>query len=95
MKDARSLTASQLAALDLMITRAQEKGANMTDKIYYVAESDTVGLIGLHGGLFEFSEHDQPIVAEIRRLARQLEHSVSLGDLINARAEAVRSLSRG
>ena len=95
MKDARSLTAGQLAALDLMITRAQEKGVGMTDKVYYVAESDTVGLADRFGGLFDFSEHDQPIIAEIRRLARQLEHSVSLGDLINARAEMVRSLSRG
>jgi hypothetical protein len=78
-----------------MITRAQEKGVNMSDKVYYVAESDTVGLVQAHGALFEFSEHDQPIVAEIRRLARQLEHSVSLGDLVNARAELVRNLRQG
>ncbi len=95
MKDARSLTASQLAALDLMITRAEEKGLKLTDDVYYVAESDTVGLADVHGGLFALSEHDRRIITQMHELARQLEHSVSLGDLMNARAEAVRSLSKG
>jgi hypothetical protein len=95
MNEMKSLSASQLAAIDFMITRAQERGVNPNDKIYYVAESDTVGLVDAHGGLFALAEDDRRIVDQMRELARQLQHSVSLGDLLKARAELVRSLNRG
>ena len=93
MNEARSLTASQLAFLDTMITRAQEKGHSLSDIL--TPPNETVGLADAHHPMFEITERDQRIIGQIAELASQLEFSVTLESLIEIRAEAVRNLAAG
>jgi hypothetical protein len=86
----RSLKPSQLATIDAMITKAQEDGLRLTDVM--LTRTDVLTDIQ---ALFDFSERDLRVVEQIRGLASQLETTVSLGRLIELRADAVRDLSRG
>jgi hypothetical protein len=89
----RSLTASQLAHVDLIITRAQENGRFAQDLVRYT--EDTEGVADAHHPFFDFSEHDLSLIAQIQSLAQRLEAKVRLGKLIELRGEAVRNLKRG
>jgi hypothetical protein len=93
MKD-KSLTASQLARIDLMITLAQEKGFEV-DQVFKTHTDETAGLMDAHHPLFDLSEHDREIITQIRELASQLEQSTSLSDLLALRGQAVKSLGGG
>lgn len=95
MSDIKSLSASQLAALDFMITRAQERGLSLTDQVYYLAETDTAALGEMRGGLFAMAEQDRRTLEQMGNLARQVKASASLGDLLKVRADLVRSMNRG
>ena len=93
-----SLTPMELASLDLMITAAQQRGVAMggiaSDDDEAEAQADRVEGMweARHGGI-EFSHHDREVLAQIRDLASSLETRVTLGQLIELRAEAVRNLS--
>lgn len=89
---AASLTVSQLAIVDAVITRAQERGLKFNQSISHTEE--TVTLTDAHHPLFDFSERDRRTLEQIRQLASQLEFSVSLGDLIEMRGKAVQDLAR-
>ena len=86
MKEPRSLTASQLAFLDTMITRAQERGHSPSDVL--TPPNETVGLADAHHPLFEITERDRRIIGQIAELASQLEFSTTLGKLIELRTQA-------
>lgn len=94
-----SLTPRELASLDLMITAAQQRGvaldgiASDDDEAEAHADKAEAMWEARHGGI-EFSDHDREVLAQIRDLARSLETQVTLGQLIELRAEAVRNLSR-
>ncbi len=93
-----SLTPRELASLDLMITAAQQRGVGLndiaSDDDEAEAHADRVEAMweARHGGI-EFSEHDREVLRQIRDLASTLESQVTLGQLIELRAEAVRDLS--
>jgi hypothetical protein len=91
MEPARSLTPSQLAFLDTMITRAQEKGRLAGDRL--TPPNETVGLADAHHPLFDISEHDLRIIEQIQELSSQLQFSITLSDLIKMRERAVRTLA--
>lgn len=88
-----SLKASQLAFIDLLITRAQEKGRVSTDRI--TSDDDTVGIADAHHPLFDLSEHDLRIIQQMNQLASQLQFTTTLADLTEMRARAVKELARG
>ena len=93
-----SLTPKELASLDLMITAAQQRGVAMqdiaSDDDEAEAHADRVEAMweARHGSL-EFSDRDREVLAQIRDLSSSLESQVTLGQLIELRAEAVRNLS--
>ncbi|MET0842936.1 MAG: hypothetical protein ABWY23_03755 [Mycetocola sp.] len=93
-----SLTPKELASLDLMITAAQQRGVGLdsiaSDDDEAEAHADRAEAMweARHGGI-EFSDRDREVLAQIRDLAGSLETRVTLGQLIELRAEAVRNLS--
>jgi hypothetical protein len=95
----RSLSARELASLDLMITAAQQRGlswddiASDDDEAEAQAERVEAMWEARHGGI-EFSDHDRVVLEQIRSLARSLESKVTLAQLLDLRAEAARSTQR-
>jgi hypothetical protein len=92
MENVRSLTASQLEQLDLIITRAQEKNRAPGDLVRYT--EDTEGLVDAHH-FFDLSERDRGLLTQIQDLASQIEATVPLSRLMELRAQAVRSMHKG
>jgi hypothetical protein len=94
------LTPVELASLDLMITAAQVKGVRLDDVLsdddeeQAQAQADRVMAMwdARHGGI-EFSDHDREVLTQIRELAATLETKVTLGQLVELRAEAMRNAS--
>lgn len=96
MKRDASLSAVELASLDLFITVAQSRGLGMDDRLDNTqeqaeAQADRVEAMweARHGGL-TFSDHDREVLGQIRELASTIENSPTLGQLIELRAEALR-----
>ena len=91
MKEPRSLTPSQLAFIDTLITKAQQKGYSSQEVL--TPPNTTETLTDAHKPYFLISEHDERIIGQIRDLASQMEFSVTLSRLMELRAEAVRNLA--
>lgn len=96
MKSRASLSAGELATLDLMITAAQQRGIGLhevADDNEDLAEAQMAMVEARwearHGGML-YSEHDREVLGRIRELAATLETHQTLGELIELRAEAVR-----
>ena len=94
-----ALGPSELAHLDAMITAAQARGFGMDDRLRNtecLADAQENMHEAMHearqGGL-ELSERDREILGQVRELAGQLDIAPTLGQLIELRAEAVRTLS--
>jgi len=95
MKKSPSLTPSELLSIDRLITRAQEKGLTLKDQVKTsITDAQAQATPDAHHPLFDISEHDQHILAQIVQLTSKLEHSVSLGELIELRGQLVRKLSQ-
>jgi hypothetical protein len=93
MEKLQSLTAGQLQELDLLITRAQEKGRTLRDLVKYTEDTD--GLADAHHPLYyDFSERDRQLIAQIRDLFSQISATVPLQRLIEMRAQAVQTLKQ-
>jgi uncharacterized cupin superfamily protein len=89
----------ELAHLDALITAAQARGLGPDDRVTKTQDQADAQMDiheamweARHGGL-ELSEQDREVVAQIRQLAGRLEIAPTLGQLIELRAEAVRSLN--
>lgn len=94
-KKSKSLTLGQLVMIDALITRAQASGHGLSDRAKTsITDAQADAVADAHHPLFDFSEHDRRIFVQIKELASRLEHSVSLGELIELRAQAVQSLNR-
>jgi hypothetical protein len=86
------LTIRELASLDAVITAAQARGLTLADRVTKMTDY-TEALIDVHHGI-EISRPDREILGRMRELASQLEMAPTLSQLIEARGEAVRQLSR-
>jgi hypothetical protein len=88
---AQRLTPLELASLDLTITAMQASGAVLGDQSRddNPREQMAEALAELHMHGFPLSEHDRERVAEIRRLASQLESRTTLENLIQVRGSAL------
>jgi hypothetical protein len=96
MKRKLSLTALELASLDLLITAAQQRGLSGKDPVARTV--DTADIHALHAEAhakgIEISTHDKAIFKQIRDLASRLETAPKLDDLIAARAIVVRQMKK-
>jgi hypothetical protein len=93
----RTLTASQLASLDALITRAQENGRSLTDTLSTTEQVDMAEIHQAmwnhrHGGI-EINDEDIEILGKIRDLAAKLKIAPTLQQLVEMRGEAVRKQS--
>jgi len=94
----RGLTVAELASLDALITVAQLRGRQFTDRLDHTEEQAEAQAAvheamweTRHGGL-DLSEHDREIITKIQQLASQLEIAPTLGQLLELRGDMAREL---
>ncbi len=95
MKRNVSLSAAELASLDLLITVAQQRGRGL-DEVIVKHEEQAQAMADVHvamwearhGGL-EMSGHDLAVIAQIRELASTIEFAPTLGQLLDLRGQFV------
>ncbi|EFC86706.1 hypothetical protein [Parafrankia sp. EUN1f] len=85
-----SLRLSQLARIDALITEAQSRGFGLSDRFrIHITEEQAAATPDAHHPLFDLSEHDREILNQIIELTGQLEHTTSIGELVEMRAQVV------
>jgi hypothetical protein len=95
MDQGKSLTLDQLTLIDTLITRAQGSGFKVDDLFKTsITEAQAEATPDAHHPLFDFSVHDRRILQQMKELAGQLEHTTSVSQLMELRAQAVKALSR-
>ncbi len=99
MKQDTSLTLAELLSLDALISVAQQRGRSLNDRLSSteeqaeaMAEVHEAMWEARHGGL-ELSAKDKVIITQIHDLAKKLEISPTLGQLIELRGEALKQNS--
>lgn len=91
-----SLQLKQLASIDALVTEAQSRGLGVEDRFKTsITEAQAEATPDAHHPLFDLSQHDQEILAQIRTLAAELEHETSVAELVELRAKLVQGFTRG
>jgi hypothetical protein len=91
-----SLEISQLAQIDSLITKAQSRGLGISDVFKtHITEEQAAATPDIHHPLFDLSDHDRELIGQIRELASQLDHTASIGELIEIRGRIVQGLNQG
>lgn len=95
-----SLTAVELAAIDLTISALQASGQSI-DKVatddnprQQMAEAMADHFAAMHSGIVKLNEHDREILAQIKQLAGQLRSRTSLRQLVNLRGSVLQGKSQ-
>ena len=96
MKPSGSLKISQLAQIDSLITQAQSRGLGISDVFKTnITEDQAAATPDIHHPLFDLSDHDRELMDQIGELASQLDHTASIGELIEVRGRIVQGLNQG
>ncbi|MEU9785552.1 hypothetical protein AB0H92_32105 [Streptomyces phaeochromogenes] len=83
-----SLRLNQLARIDALITQAQTRGIGPSEQFkIHITEEQATATPDAHHPLFDLSQHDRNILDQIIRLTGQLEHTTSIGELVQMRAQ--------
>lgn len=91
-----SLEISQLAQIDSLITKAQSRGLGISDVFKtHITEEQAAATPDIHHPLFDLSDHDRELIVQIRELASQLDHTASIGELVELRGQIVQGLNQG
>ncbi|MEU8525826.1 hypothetical protein AB0C77_09540 [Streptomyces sp. NPDC048629] len=85
-----SLRLSQLARIDALVVQAQSRGYTLSDRFkIHITEEQAAATPDAHHPLFDLSEHDRNILTRIIELTGELEHTTSIGELVQMRAKLV------
>lgn len=90
-----SLGLRQLSAIDALLTKAQQSGTQFEERFRTsITEAQAAATPDAHHPLLEVSLHDQEILTKIAELSGELEHELSVAELLQVRAAIVQDLSR-
>ncbi|MFI8266334.1 hypothetical protein [Streptomyces sp. NRRL F-2747] len=82
---------NQLARIDALITTAQARGFELSDRFkIHITEDQAAATPDIHHPLFDLSQHDRGILDQIIDLTGQLEHTTSIDELVQMRARIVK-----
>jgi hypothetical protein len=86
-----SLRLSQLARIDRLITEAQSRELGPSEQFkIHITEEQATATPDAHHPLFDLSQHDRQILDQIIDLTGKLEHTTSIDELVQMRAQVVR-----